>query len=67
MGIGTTKIAYKKGLDCNGVWVFIISNVHPETPKIFPTLALWTPNNGYLGIQSCCEGSVSGWTLSNYL
>jgi len=22
MGIGTTRIAYKKGLDCNGVWVF---------------------------------------------
>ena len=42
-------------------------SVHPETPKIFPKLKLWTPNNGYLGIQSFSFGSVSGWTLlSNF-
>jgi hypothetical protein len=40
-----------------------LPSVHPETPKIFPKLALWTPNNGYLGIQSFSFGSVSGWTL----
>jgi hypothetical protein len=42
-------------------------SVHPETPIKIPKLKLWTPNNGHLGIQSFSFGSVSGWTLSNYL
>jgi hypothetical protein len=41
----------------------LLEGVHPETPIKIPTLALWTPNNGHLGIQSFSFGSVSGWTL----
>jgi hypothetical protein len=38
-------------------------SLHPETPKIFPKLKLWIPNNGHLGVQSFSFGRVSGWTL----
>jgi len=44
----------------------MLSSAHPETPIKIPTLALWTPNNGHLGIQSFSFGSVSGWTLSRF-
>jgi len=45
------------------LYTILVVSVHPETPKIFPKLKLWTPNNGFLGIQSFSFGSVSGWTL----
>jgi len=41
-----------------------LTSVHPETPIKIPTLALWTPNNGHLGIQSFSFGRVSGWALT---